>query len=112
MYSYRSGYEDGYSDSFEVALNSLSKNQIYKEQSGSFYEAFKSNPDWVWILVRNWKEIKTYKFKNATSAWKFYSALEEYTEIVIHFRLWTSWWLDYDMMHPFPLWEKNWWWLF
>lgn len=86
-----------------------------KMKDESFKEAFKTNSDWVGILVRNhnW-DIKINKYKSVDLALKEYKEIkdEEYKDIVIHFRMWTSWGKDYDMMHPFSLWAKSWGWLF
>ena len=85
-----------------------------KMKKASFYEAYKSNRDWIWLLIRKPnKEIKVYKFMSIDLAWQKYDELkdDEYNLISIHFRFATSWWVNYEMMHPFSLWAKNWWWL-
>ena len=85
-----------------------------KMKKSSFYNAHQSNKDGIWILIRKPnKEINVFKYQNVDLAWAKYESLkdEDYNLISIHFRLATSWWVNYEMMHPFPLGGKNWWWL-
>jgi hypothetical protein len=78
-----------------------------KMTTKSFESAFRANPDWVgFLIIRDWK-IEIIKELDFNKALEIYKWINNFTRLVVHFRLWTSWWKDLDMVHPFHLWDNT-----
>lgn len=80
------------------------KSKMKKE---AFEFAWKRNWDWVGIAFRRDGKIFTYKTKVLENAWKIYNETIWYNELVLHFRMWTSWGNELNMVHPFKMWGNS-----
>jgi predicted glutamine amidotransferase len=72
--------------------------KITKEE---FDNCFKANPDWFWCAVKNKWNLKYFKSLSQIDSWDYYNEIKEYEEIILHFRIGTSWTKDLNNVHPF-----------
>ena len=91
-----------------ILIKITNKESFSKEE---FYQAWKSNPDWWWIAFRKNKDKKLsiWKFMSVDEMYSVYERipLNEWDEIILHFRIWTSWTKDEYNVHPFKLNNKT-----
>lgn len=70
-----------------------------------FNSAWNINSDWVGILLKRWSNLAVRKVEDREVAWWLYNSVNEldYEELIIHFRMWTSWGKGVDKIHPFTI---------